>query len=207
MQRGQTHYQHSSLYLRYYQFRQSVVLATSGVIAVTTRNRCQSQSYEGMFMFHDFEPNFTGVTETIVVAVAGDVVIAGALCFFLHRSRTGFKKSNTMITKLILFAVSAGVLTSICCIACLIAILVWPSTLIYVGFYFLLGKLYTNSLLATLNARQYIRRLGEDGGPESFNLHPSETLFSNIKFDSNPANADSLVKLDKHPKVSESESA
>ncbi|KAF9569423.1 hypothetical protein CPC08DRAFT_182786 [Agrocybe pediades] len=99
-----------------------------------------------------------------------DVVIAAALCLFLHRSRTGFKKSDTMIRKLIAFTVSTGFFTSICAIASLISILASGDTLIYVAFYFSLGRLYSNSVLATLNARQTIRALGEHSDELSFSL-------------------------------------
>ncbi|KIM45957.1 hypothetical protein M413DRAFT_441013 [Hebeloma cylindrosporum] len=99
-----------------------------------------------------------------------DVLIAAALFVFLHRSRTGFKKSDTMISKLIAFTVSTGLLTSICAVASLISILASGHTLIYVAFYFTLGRLYSNSVLATLNARTIIRRIGENSDELSFSL-------------------------------------
>jgi len=105
-----------------------------------------------------------------LIGVVADVLIAAALFYFLRRSRTGFKKSDTMISRLIMFTVSTGFLTSICAIASLVSILVWGQTLIYVAFYFSLGRLYSNSLLATLNARQSIRGLGEDSDDLSFSL-------------------------------------
>ncbi|KAF9451746.1 hypothetical protein P691DRAFT_662638, partial [Macrolepiota fuliginosa MF-IS2] len=112
-----------------------------------------------------------GLSVTVnILAVAPDVLIAGSLFYFLQRSRTGFKKSDTMITRLIVFTVSTGVFTSICAIASLVSILAWGHTLIYVAFYFSLGKLYSNSVLATLNARLTIRGLGEDSDELSFSL-------------------------------------
>ncbi|KAK0191314.1 hypothetical protein F5146DRAFT_1121575 [Armillaria mellea] len=84
-----------------------------------------------------------GLSMTVnVVGAVSDVLIAASLFYFLHRSRTGFKKSDTMISKLIL---------------------IWGKTLIYVAFYFSLGRLYSNSVLATLNARKSIRGLSEAG--------------------------------------------
>ncbi|KAJ3734439.1 hypothetical protein DFJ43DRAFT_1062714 [Lentinula guzmanii] len=110
------------------------------------------------------------MTVNVLGAVA-DVMIAAGLFYFLHRSRTGFKKSDTMISKLIMFTVSTGLLTSICAVASLLSILIWGKTLIYVAFYFSLGRLYSNSLLATLNARKSIRGLNDgDGGNVSFSL-------------------------------------
>ncbi|KAG5723755.1 hypothetical protein E4T56_gene2209 [Termitomyces sp. T112] len=134
-----------------------------------------------------------------ILAALGDGLIAGTLCYFLQRSRTGFKKSDTMISKLILFTVSTGVLTSICAIASLISILVWPSTLIYAAFYFCLGRLYSNSVLATLNARQSIRELGEDNDELSFSfrMRPmfSKTFENVFSTKSQPLNSNRCTNI------------
>ncbi|KIK02622.1 hypothetical protein K443DRAFT_677467 [Laccaria amethystina LaAM-08-1] len=95
------------------------------------------------------------------LAAAGDTVIAASLCTMLHRSRTGFHRSNTIITKLIVFSINTGLLTSFCALASLVSILAWPTAFIYIAFFFCLGRLYTNSLLATLNARKSIRELSD----------------------------------------------
>ncbi|KAF9008813.1 hypothetical protein BDQ17DRAFT_78435 [Cyathus striatus] len=118
-----------------------------------------------------------GLSMTVnALGVLADTLIVAALFFFLHRSRTGFKKSDTMISRLILFTVSTGLLTTICAIASLVSILVWGKTLIYVAFYFSIGRLYSNSLLATLNARRAIRGLGEDSDELSFSLQSLSKL-------------------------------
>jgi len=88
------------------------------------------------------------------LAAAGDVLIAFILCWILQSSRTGFKRSDTVITKLIAFSINTGLVTSICALLSLITIVVFPGAFIYITFYFTLGRLYSNSLLATLNARQ-----------------------------------------------------
>ncbi|KDR81049.1 hypothetical protein GALMADRAFT_153413 [Galerina marginata CBS 339.88] len=106
------------------------------------------------------------------LAAAGDVLIAGTLCTLLHFSRTGFHRSDTMINKLILFAVNTGFLTSLCAVASLISarIVVAGNTFLYIAFFFCIGRLYTNSLLATLNARKMIRGAGEAIHSTSENL-------------------------------------
>jgi len=96
-----------------------------------------------------------------VLGAAADLLIAATLCTILNFSRTGFQKSNAMINKLIIFTVNTGLITSLCALASLISILAAPKTWIYVTFYYCLGRLYTNSLLATLNARSVIRGIGE----------------------------------------------
>ncbi|KAG5719380.1 hypothetical protein E4T56_gene13513 [Termitomyces sp. T112] len=90
------------------------------------------------------------------LSTAADILIAVSLCIILHQARTGFRKSDTMINRLTLFIVNTGVLTSICAMASLISLIASPLTLIYATFYFCIGRLYTNSFLATLNARKAI---------------------------------------------------
>lgn len=90
------------------------------------------------------------------LSTAVDILIAVSLCYFLHSSRTGFKRSDTIITKLMVFVVNTGMLTTICAVSSLIALVVSPNTLIYATFYFCIGRFYTNSFLATLNARRSI---------------------------------------------------
>ncbi|KIM76349.1 hypothetical protein PILCRDRAFT_826333 [Piloderma croceum F 1598] len=96
------------------------------------------------------------------LAAAGDVLIAFVLCLMLQKSRTGFRRSDTMIKKLIIFTMNTGLLTSICAVASLISIVSAPNTIIYIAFYFNLGRLYSNTLVATLNARQSIRSVGDE---------------------------------------------
>ncbi|KAH7875717.1 hypothetical protein F5879DRAFT_543975 [Lentinula edodes] len=96
------------------------------------------------------------------LAAAGDVLIAGILTILLQKSKTGFQRSDTMLNKLTMFAVNTGALTSLCAVASLISILAAPNTFIYISFFFCMGRLYTNSLLATLNARNKIRNAGDN---------------------------------------------
>ncbi|KAF8625134.1 hypothetical protein AX17_006913 [Amanita inopinata Kibby_2008] len=116
----------------------------------------------------------TPLTITInAVSTTIDVLIAVSLCILLHRSRTGFKKSDNMINRLMLFVVNTGVLTSICAISSLICLVVSPRTLIYASFYFCIGRLYTNSFLATLNARKSIAETVDDHGHMLVSLQPT----------------------------------
>lgn len=104
------------------------------------------------------------------VAAAGDILITIFLCISLQQSRTGLHQSDTLINKLMLFSINTGLLTSICAVMSLISILVWPDTYVYIAFYFCLGRLYCNSLLATLNVRKGIRR-DSDEDHMSISLH------------------------------------
>ncbi|XP_006457407.1 hypothetical protein AGABI2DRAFT_196124 [Agaricus bisporus var. bisporus H97] len=110
----------------------------------------QLKTYERLL---DFNP----LTITInALSTSIDVLIALSLVFLLHSARTGFKRSDTMINKLIIFVVNTGILTTLCAISSLISLVASPRTLLYASFYFCIGRLYSNSFLATLNARNGI---------------------------------------------------
>ncbi|KAF8209215.1 hypothetical protein K438DRAFT_1811943 [Mycena galopus ATCC 62051] len=91
------------------------------------------------------------------LSTAADVLITSILCFMLQRTRPASLETETMVNRLILFTINTGLLTSLCAIASLISLILAPRTLIYASFYFCIGRLYSNALLASLNARAVIR--------------------------------------------------
>ncbi|KAJ7755645.1 hypothetical protein DFH07DRAFT_484996 [Mycena maculata] len=142
----------------------SLVLAEFGCSVAFTIQSLQLQTWKEL-------GELKGLSMSVnVLGAVADLVIALILVFYLRRSRTGFKKSDHMITKLIFFSVSTGLLTCVCAIASLVSILLWGQTLIYVAFYFSLGRLYFNSVLATLNARKDIRASTDDPEDLTFSL-------------------------------------
>jgi len=94
------------------------------------------------------------------VSAASDVAIALALTVLLHRSRAGFRKPERLVNRLILYTVNTGVLMGICAVLTLICNVAFPGTFIYMVFYLLVARIYTNSLFATLNTRDTLRRGG-----------------------------------------------
>ncbi|KAF9475443.1 hypothetical protein BDN70DRAFT_996414 [Pholiota conissans] len=112
-------------------------------------------------------------------AVAADILIAVSLCLSLSRSRTGFKKTDSIVTILMLYAINSSVLTTyaswfqnrmtgssnpkiftdrVCSAACLITYTIWPEQFTFIGIYVCLSKLFLNSLLAMLNGRKSLKR-------------------------------------------------
>ncbi|KDR71512.1 hypothetical protein GALMADRAFT_102487 [Galerina marginata CBS 339.88] len=90
-------------------------------------------------------------------AVIADTMVAVSLCILLIKSRTGFKRTDSLVTTLMVFSINTGLLTSISAIACFVTYAIWPQRFIFMGIYFALSKLYVNSLLASLNARSTLR--------------------------------------------------
>ncbi|KAL0578167.1 hypothetical protein V5O48_003833 [Marasmius crinis-equi] len=102
-----------------------------------------------------------------VTAAVTDIAICVAMCTLLNASKTGFSWSNSIINRLMLFSINTGILTAACAVASLIFILAVPNALVYFCLYLTIGRLYTNSLLATLNARNYIRNGSRSGTSEN----------------------------------------
>ncbi|KAF9033565.1 hypothetical protein BJ165DRAFT_1410304 [Panaeolus papilionaceus] len=94
---------------------------------------------------------------SFAAAVAADCLIATSLCVLLYQSRTGIKRTDSLLNTMMLFTINTGLLTSVCAIACLVTYAIWPQRFIFMGLYFALSKLYVNSLLASLNTRQSFR--------------------------------------------------
>ncbi|KAL5483634.1 hypothetical protein ACEPAI_8866 [Sanghuangporus weigelae] len=107
-------------------------------------------------------------------AVAADIWVATTLCFFLARSRSGFKSTDTKVNALILYIINTGLFTSLCATASFVTFAVMPHNYIFIGFYFSLPKLYFNALLAMLNARERLREgssnSGSSGGGGAYRL-------------------------------------
>ncbi|KIM83687.1 hypothetical protein PILCRDRAFT_819331 [Piloderma croceum F 1598] len=123
------------------------------------------------FMAHGFQVQLFDLTGTDHATVQGGVAIAADfLCdlfisvtmfILLRRSRTGWSESTRIINTLIIYTINTCAFLTVCTVACLITFLVFPSTLIYAIFYFVLCRLYTNATLSTLNSRTSIRKTTE----------------------------------------------
>lgn len=98
-------------------------------------------------------------------AVMADTAIAGSLCVLLWKRRTSFSRTNSLVSSLMVYSIQTGLFTCICSIACIMTYALLPSTLIFMGIYSWLSKLYVNALLAYLNARMRLRN--DRCGPQS----------------------------------------
>ncbi|PIL27491.1 hypothetical protein GSI_10642 [Ganoderma sinense ZZ0214-1] len=95
--------------------------------------------------------------------VVADMLIAGAMTVVLIKCRTGFSKTDSVIRTLIIYSINTGALTGLCALLCLVTYATMPDNFIFIAFYFVLPKLFLNSLLATLNAREALRGASPSG--------------------------------------------
>ncbi|KAG9313855.1 hypothetical protein JVU11DRAFT_4622 [Chiua virens] len=86
-----------------------------------------------------------------------DVVITTFLCYFLRSNRSRVHSTNRIMDTLTFWTVQNGSITCFAAIASLVCWIVMPENRIFLGLHFIMGKLYANSLLATLNTRSKIR--------------------------------------------------
>jgi len=88
-----------------------------------------------------------------------DLLLSGAMCYYLGVSKGMGSQLNSRISTLMQYTLSSGLLTSACSAACLFTFIFMHTNLIFVGLTFILTRLYVNSFMAMMNARQ--RRTGE----------------------------------------------
>ncbi|KIP05244.1 hypothetical protein PHLGIDRAFT_92432 [Phlebiopsis gigantea 11061_1 CR5-6] len=92
-----------------------------------------------------------GIVWLISTAVC-DTAITASLTWFLRTHRTGFTHTDDVLNKIIRLTVSNGFLTAVWAIVDLILFLTIP-TGVHLAMNLPLAKLYTNSLMASLNSR------------------------------------------------------
>lgn len=100
--------------------------------------------------------------------LASDLAVTVGLATLLLLSKTGFRRTDSLINTLMMYMVNTGLLVVIDAALGMIAYLALPQSLIFYAFYLFQSKLYFNSYLAMLNARGDLRSKSEE--PVSIHL-------------------------------------
>ncbi|KAL0955079.1 hypothetical protein HGRIS_003996 [Hohenbuehelia grisea] len=115
---------------------------------------------------------------------AADLLITFSLSFVLSRSKTGFRRTDSIINRLIRGAVQTGLFASIFALADLFSFVLHRDTNFYAMFAFPIGRIYTNTLLDTLNARADLKNMSgtidmdSESNANAFRMNNSHTLHS-----------------------------
>ncbi|KAI0072382.1 hypothetical protein K474DRAFT_1711633 [Panus rudis PR-1116 ss-1] len=91
------------------------------------------------------------------LAALVDALIAGILIFQLHRSKTGFSSTDGVIRSLMAYLVNTGAITGVVSLAIVLSFVCLEENLLFAGLATVTAKLYSNSLLGTLNTREALR--------------------------------------------------
>ncbi|KAI0654623.1 hypothetical protein C8Q70DRAFT_508745 [Cubamyces menziesii] len=111
------------------------------------------------FLRETFE-RFSGATWMVsaafALAVVIDVIISTTLIMTLRKSRTGFKRTDTVLHILVVYTINTGLLTGTFSALSLILAVVRPNDLIFFACNMITTMLYSNSMLAVINSRRFL---------------------------------------------------
>ncbi|KAJ6510673.1 hypothetical protein C8R45DRAFT_1088824 [Mycena sanguinolenta] len=99
------------------------------------------------------------VTEVAGWSVSGitDVAIALARYYYLRDLKQGYITTQEMVDAVVVFTINDGLLTCATVITLIACFLGMRQNYVWIGIFFLLGKLFSHSVLATLNLRNWFR--------------------------------------------------
>ncbi|KAF8211360.1 hypothetical protein K438DRAFT_1807179 [Mycena galopus ATCC 62051] len=142
------------------------------------------------------------------LAALNDLLITATMCYYLVHNRSGLPSTNLFVDTVILYTVSRGVLTATTQILFLITNAALPGNTYWMPFHMCVGKLYVNSVLATLNVRRTFQQKSEpqfDTGPAFSFFHPEATELRSEPHHNNNLNSvtGSTDSPDREPKLSE----
>jgi len=128
-------------------------------------------------------------------AALADILIASSMCWYLYRKKTGFARTDSIITTLMTYCINTGLITSILATLTLIFFIIVPTTsLIWQAIFWTSGKCYVNSLLAMLNSRDYLReRSNKIGSIDNFSVSPGRA--SNFHFKSSSESGPTTINI------------
>ncbi|KAF5382560.1 hypothetical protein D9615_002946 [Tricholomella constricta] len=75
-------------------------------------------------------------------AAAADIIIACALCYYLTKNRTGFSRTDSLITTLIAYSLTTGLTTSVIAFIAVVTFAIMPTNFIWLAFFWILGKMH-----------------------------------------------------------------
>jgi len=93
------------------------------------------------------------ITVWLVSSAACDLLIAVAMAWYLRRSRTGFRRTDAILTKLLRLTVECGMILAVFAVLDLTLFLVFSYNNIHIPVCSALAKLYCIGLLMVLNSR------------------------------------------------------
>ncbi|KAL0950365.1 hypothetical protein HGRIS_010331 [Hohenbuehelia grisea] len=99
------------------------------------------------------------VGTSLAIGAIVDIAVSAGLCYDLVKERKGDSLSGTrkLIDSILLLTIQTGLLTSALTLAVTICALLMPNNFIWVAIYVCLTRVFSNSLLATLNTRSKLR--------------------------------------------------
>ncbi|KAJ7108853.1 hypothetical protein C8R43DRAFT_184958 [Mycena crocata] len=117
-----------------------------------------------MVSLASYEAQWGWLLTTILAVGAGvDLIIASTLVYLLSKKRDlGHKSTAATVDKLIKWTIETGVVTSAGGIIMLICFETMKDNFVWLAWFVVLARLFSNSVLASLNSRASLREMKED---------------------------------------------
>jgi hypothetical protein len=136
------------------------------------------------------------IIAVFITGAAADILIAAFLSYsLLHDHQSILESTKSLISKILRYTLATGLATSALGIASIIAYFAKPQGLYFIAIHFCLGRVYTNALLITLNARHKFRQSlhtnRQSGGGLQFTKYVSP-----FQGDDRTASIDRMVVVD-----------
>jgi len=130
----------------------ALLVVRTGLAFVTTVEMILTKT------FSNFNADFIHVlTAGLSTSAATDIVISLARYYYLRNLQRGYPGTQEMVDAVLVFTINDGCLTCGVVIAAIACLLRMPTNFVWLGIYFSIAKLYSNSVLATLNLRNWYR--------------------------------------------------
>ncbi|KAJ7043126.1 hypothetical protein C8F04DRAFT_1073764 [Mycena alexandri] len=91
------------------------------------------------------------------VSAATDIIVSAARYYYLRNLKQGYTGTQEVVDAVVVFTINDGCLTCAVVLAAIACLLRMPHNFIWLGIYFTIAKFYSNSVLATLNLRNWYR--------------------------------------------------
>ncbi|KAJ7132068.1 hypothetical protein C8R44DRAFT_772945 [Mycena epipterygia] len=143
-------------------------------------------------------------TSGLAISAVTDIIVSGARYYYIRTIRQGYTMSHEAVDAVVVFTINDGCLT---CAVVIISIACWlsmPHNFVYLGIYFTIAKFYSNSVLATLNLRNWYRH--RYVGPRPIGIpmkHPISINGVHSTTDPHPGNSN--INRPPHKKVQSSD--
>ncbi|KAI6152524.1 hypothetical protein BKA82DRAFT_1003884 [Pisolithus tinctorius] len=108
----------------------------------------------------NFTPSEKFIAPTLFITICVDTTIAVSMSYYLKANESGFRQTSRVVDRMVFYIMATGTITSIFALA----------SGVWLGLFMIESGLYTNSLLAALNARakfsHELQHPGSAGGLE-----------------------------------------
>ncbi|KAF9055751.1 hypothetical protein BJ165DRAFT_442831 [Panaeolus papilionaceus] len=127
------------------------------------------------------------ITAIVVVGACGDCILAASLCYYLNKwKEIGLQRTSKLIKQLMLSSIETGLLTSMGAIALLVCYLTMKDNFVWIGIFTILARLFSNSFLASLNARSRLGHLYDQDMQVNVSMGSTTSAGSQVRPSSPP---------------------